>query len=399
MAFQSITFGMTVYGYGFWVEPWSQEFGASRGEIMIGLSLMNGASAALSPFVGRALDQYSIRWIVCIGAVVLAAGFLVISTATGIQTVLASYTLLISIAVVLVGPMSASTLMAKWFTKNRGRAIGLSSVGTSLGGFIMPGVIAFMLIEYGWRQAHVYLAFMALVLIVPLTLWIVRNSPEDKGVPPEAMDEHPNSPVALPDASVWTTKTILKDKTFWTIAAALGLMMMPFSGTIPNLVPYAQEAGISTADASIMMTLLAGGGILSKIIMGSLADRVPLRYLVWTNSLLLGTPIVLLMGDLGYAELLLVSTLIGLSTGGFTPLIGAAIGSRFGPAAFGRVFGLLNPVTLTMALMGPPMMGYIYDATQSYNLALQIFTGMIVASAIVTYFLRITPATHGSKEG
>ena len=31
MIFQAITFGMTVYGFGFWVEPWSAEFGASRG--------------------------------------------------------------------------------------------------------------------------------------------------------------------------------------------------------------------------------------------------------------------------------------------------------------------------------------------------------------------------------
>jgi len=392
MVFQSITFGMTIYGFGFWVEPWSAEFGASRGQIMVGITLMNAASAIMSPFVGRALDKYSIRWIVTIGAIVLAAGFLIISTASGIWTVLASYMLMISIAVVLLGPMTASTLVAKWFTHNRGLAIGLSSVGTSLGGFIMPAVIAYMLIEYGWRQAHVYLAIIALIMIIPVSLWIIRNSPEDKGIPPE------KSPEGLDDANgsisetIWTTSTVLRDRAFWTIAAALGLMMMAFSGTVPNLVPYALEAGISIANASVMMTLLAGGGILSKIVMGSLADRVDLRYLIWTNNLLLGTPILLLMGDPSFTGLLVISALIGLSTGGFTPLIGAAIGTRYGPAAFGRVFGLLNPFTLGFALIGPPMMGYLYDSTGSYNLSLQIFTGAIVASAMVTFFLRIVPA-------
>jgi len=392
MVFQSITFGMTIYGFGFWVEPWSAEFGASRGQIMVGITLMNAASAIMSPFVGRALDKYSIRWIVTIGAIVLAAGFLIISTASGIWTVLASYMLMISIAVVLLGPMTASTLVAKWFTHNRGLAIGLSSVGTSLGGFIMPAVIAYMLIEYGWRQAHVYLAIIALIMIIPVSLWIIRNSPEDKGIPPE------KSPEGLDDANgsisetIWTTSTVLRDRAFWTIAAALGLMMMAFSGTVPNLVPYALEAGISIANASVMMTLLAGGGILSKIVMGSLADRVDLRYLIWTNNLLLGAPILLLMGDPSFTGLLVISALIGLSTGGFTPLIGAAIGTRYGPAAFGRVFGLLNPFTLGFALIGPPMMGYLYDSTGSYNLSLQIFTGAIVASAMVTFFLRIVPA-------
>jgi MFS family permease len=396
MVFQSITFGMTVYGYGFWVEPWSAEFGASRGEIMIGISLMNLVSAILSPFVGHALDKFSIRWIVSLGACALAAGFLLISTATGLGTVLASYMLLVSIAVVLVGPMSASTLMAKWFTRNRGLAIGLSSVGTSLGGFIMPMVIAYMLIEYGWRQAHLYLAIMALVLIIPLTLWVVRNSPEEKGVAPESPLLPPvaetDGKAAASEMPTWTTRTVLRDRTFWTIAAALGLMMMPFSGTVPNLVPYALEAGVSIADAAVMMTLLAGAGILSKIVMGSLADRVPLRFLVWGNNLMLITPILLLMGTPSFAGLLMISALMGLSTGGFTPLIGAAIGARFGPLAFGRVFGLLNPFMLIFALTGPPLMGYLFDETGSYNLPLQIFTGMIIASAIVTFWLRITPA-------
>lgn len=392
MVFQSITFGMTIYGFGFWVEPWSAEFGASRGQIMVGITLMNAASAIMSPFVGRALDKYSIRWIVTIGAIVLAAGFLIISTASGIWTVLVSYMLMISIAVVLLGPMTASTLVAKWFTHNRGLAIGLSSVGTSLGGFIMPAVIAYMLIEYGWRQAHVYLAIIALIMIVPVSLWIIRNSPEDKGIAPEKSPQGPDDANGNISETIWTTSTVLRDRAFWTIAAALGLMMMAFSGTVPNLVPYALEAGISIANASVMMTLLAGGGILSKIVMGSLADRVDLRYLIWTNNLLLGAPILLLMGDPSFTGLLVISALIGLSTGGFTPLIGAAIGTRYGAAAFGRVFGLLNPFTLGFALIGPPMMGYLYDSTGSYNLSLQIFTGAIVASAMVTFFLRIVPA-------
>ena len=392
MIFQAITFGMTVYGFGFWVEPWSAEFGASRGQIMIGITLMNAASAILSPFVGHALDKYSIRWMVSIGAVALAAGFLVISTASGIWTILASYMVLISIAVVLVGPLSSSTLVAKWFTRNRGLAIGLSSVGTSLGGFIMPAVIAFMLIEYGWRLAHVYLAFMALILIIPLTLWIIRNSPEEKGVAPESPTNEPGRSDVETDEQDWTTATVFRDKTFWIIAAALGLMMTAFTGIVPNLVPYALEAGVSVANASVMMALLAGGGILSKIVMGSLADRTDLRYLAWANNLMLGTPILLLMGDPTYTGLLVISALIGLSTGGFTPLIGAAIGSHFGPSAFGRVFGLLNPFTLGFALIGPPMMGYIYDATQSYDLSLQIFAGMITMSAVVVFFLKVKPA-------
>jgi cyanate permease len=75
-------------------------------------------------------------------------------------------------------------------------------------------------------------------------------------------------------------------------------------------------------------------------------------------------------------------------------LIGATIAIHFGQAAFSRVMGLTSPFTMGIGLFGPPMTGYIYDATGTYDLALNILTGMLVIAAVVTFFLKLTPAAR-----
>jgi len=397
LVIQAAAFGVIVYGFGLWVEPWSQEFGASRGEIMFGVTLMNIASALASPLIGHALARYPIRWLVVLGAVLMAAGLVAVSFATGFLFVLAMYMLVFSIVVVLVGPLSASTLMANWFDRSRGLAIGISAIGTSIGGLLLPVLMAWLLLEYGWREAHLYLAALTLVAIIPPALWFIHNSPEDKGVDPEppARVNHEEHTIATPQTpQQWTTEEILRERLFWVLCVSLGLMMMAFMGLMPNLVPYALDAGIDVTRASVMITVLAAGGIVGKLCMGPAADRVDMRYLIWIAILLLGLPTVLLTMNPGYAGLLVISAMVGLSSGGFTRLIGATIAIHFGQAAFSRVMGLTSPFTMGIGLFGPPMNGYIYDATGTYDLALNILTGMLVIAAVVTFFLKLTPAAR-----
>ena len=392
-----VAFGMTVYGFGFWVEPWAQEFGASRGEIMIGITAMNAVSAVISPFLGHALDRYSIRTLTIIGSLLLALGMYLTSIASSIWFILVLYMLVFSIVVVLVGPLSASTLMAKWFDKNRGLAIGIASVGTSIGGLLLPILIGYSLVAYGWRDTHAYLAIMAIVLIIPPVWWVIRNTPEEKGLTPEEPAKLPEG-VAPVSTTSWTTREVLRDRTFLVLALSMGLLMMAFMALVPNLIPYALDSGIDVARASVMMSVLAAGGIVGKLVMGFATDRIQIRVLVWITNILLLSPMLILMGAPGYGGLLAVAGLIGLSSGGFTPLIGATIASRFGPAAFGRIMGLMNPFTLGLGLFGPPVTGFIFDETQSYDLALQIFSVMMVISAIAAFFLITTPKPETADE-
>ena len=66
--------------------------------------------------------------------------------------------------------------------------------------------------------------------------------------------------------------------------------------------------------------------------------------------------------------------------------MGAIVASRFGPAAFGQVQGLIGPF-MTLGAFGAPFAGWIFDRTGSYDLALNIVLLIILPGAIAMVFL------------
>lgn len=394
MVFQALTFGLTIYAFGFWVKPLQAEFGASRAEIMLGMTLLQGVMGFLSPFAGYAMDRRSIRLLVCLGALCMGAGLVLAAYAPNVWVFCGAYGFLVSAGTLLAGPLAGSTLAAKWFRGRRGMAIGWSAVGTSVGGLAMPYIVALLLDDYGWRDTHLILAAILIAIVIPLVWLIVRNTPDDLGVEPDP--EAKLKPGAVPPIThgAWTTRTILREANFWAVAIAFGFLTMVFGGVQANLIPLAEDKGYSTQAAASFMTILAAVGILGKVLYGAAADKVDHRLLFWSAAVVLAVPLILLTGTPSYMMMVLISGLLGFATGGFLPLMGAMLGTRFGPAAFGQVMGLLGPFTTPLAMAGPVLASFVFDRSGSYILAFEIFLGMIVIAALMILLLKPTTKPH-----
>ena len=138
LVFQAVSFGVALYCFTFFVEPWSSEFSVGRGEIMVIFFILQGAMGLLAPFAGRAMDRLPIRALVCGGAVSLALALVLAARATALWQLMAIYGSFVVGGTLLAGPLAAQTLTARWFTRRRGFALGISTVGTSMGGFFLP---------------------------------------------------------------------------------------------------------------------------------------------------------------------------------------------------------------------------------------------------------------------
>ena len=397
MTFQAITFGLTLYVYGFWVQPLTEEFGASRFDIMLGLMLLNVVMGMVAPFAGRAMDIRPIRLLIIGGAVAMSAGFFIAGAAPALWVFVAAYALLVSLGVLLAGPLASSTLAAKWFRGRRGLAIGWSSVGTSIGGLAMPAVVTWLILNEGWRSAHYAMALIVLVVIVPLVWLIVANAPEDKGIEAEPESTNPHMIAKAAKARLWSTREILSERSFWAPAIAFGFLTMVFGGVQAHLVPYVQDREVAGENPAILMSTLAFAGIIGKILFGAATDRFSHRLLFYVASAMLAGALLMLRLQPSFDVLIAASGLLGLATGGFLPLIGAVVAGHFGPIAFGRVMGLLGPFTMPVAVLGPPIAGHIFDLTGSYVRAFELFLGMIVIAGIAVAFLRNADGKSGQR--
>jgi MFS family permease len=394
MLFQAVIFGIGFFCFTFWVAPWRAEFGASRGDVMAILVSAQVIMGCVSPFAGRAMDRLSIRSLIVVGAFGFAAALALSSQATALWQIGVIYGVFFVAGALLAGPLAAQTLAAKWFFGRRGTAIGLSSIGTSLGGFALPVLVTYLLAAYGWRQANLILAALVVVAIVPVVWLVVRNTPKDRGVVPE-----PDLEVAAGMSAhvypSWTTLGILNQRAFWVTVLAFTPMVAAFGAAQQNFAPYTADLGIDAQATSYLVSLMAIVMVGGKIFFGSMSDRWDHRWLYAISITVLVVTLSLMMLDPGYLQLVVISALLGFAAGGFLPLLGAIIGSRFGPAAFGQVMGMVGPFT-TLAAIGPWVAGYLRDTSGSYNSAWQLFLLVVIPAAFTIILLPPRPKPRPS---
>jgi MFS family permease len=397
MLFQAVIFGIGFFCFTFYVAPWRAEFGSSRGDILAILVVVQVVMGAAAPFAGRAMDQLSIRSLIIVGSACFAGALALSAFATALWQIGLTYAVLFVTGALLAGPLAAQTLAAKWFFGRRGTAIGLASVGTSLGGFILPVLVTYLLATVGWRQANLLLAAMVIVTVIPIVWLVVRNTPQDKGVTPEPDTQLPTG-MSAPSFPSWTTLKILKQRAFWVPVLAFTPMMAAMGAAQQNFAPYTADLGIDAQATSYLVSLMAVVMVAGKIFFGALADRWDHRYLYGLAVGVLVATLAFMTLEPSYLQLLIISAMLGFAAGGFLPLLGAIVGSRFGPAAFGQVMGLLGPFT-TLAAVGPWIAGYLRDSQGSYDVAWQIFMLVLIPAAFTIILLTPRPGAQPDQGG
>ncbi|MFT7654156.1 MAG: MFS family permease [Candidatus Azotimanducaceae bacterium] len=379
---QAFSVGILIYSFALFVVPWLEEFSVSRGQIMLAIFALQVSVGLVSPLLGRLLDNRSLRWLFIGGAVCTSSGLLLLSQATAFWQVLLIHATLMPIGMGLCGTLASQTLVSKWFTSNRGMAIGISAMGTSLGGFVFPLVTSSLLVTFAWQGTLMFHAALCFFVLLPLNYLVLSVEP-----PVRELDT--GTDVSL-DNRVWTTPEILKTRMFWLPVIGLVPINAAFGGVQFNLGAYVSDLGMTQSFAAQLIAVTAVSMIVGKFLFGSLGDKMDHRHLYWLMFMFMSLALLMYMGEPGRTELFVAAALQGMATGGVLPMMGIVYASRFGTLSFGRVVGLVNLFLMTGSF-GSILSGWIFDATGSYDVAFKVFLVCIVPAAIAIYWLPPPP--------
>jgi MFS family permease len=331
------------------------------------------------------MDTLSIRGLITAGALCFAAALTLTAYASELWQIATIYGVLVPIGMVMAGPLPAQTLAAKWFSARRGLAIGIVTVGTSLGGLLIPPLVTALQTSMGWRDANLALAALILVVILPPVWLVVRNTPAELGLAGD-IGTQASAKTAEVEYPHWTTKSILSTRIFWVMICAFVPMALAFGAAQQNLAPYAADHGFDTQATAFLVSLMALVMIGAKIFFGAMADRWSHRLLFMVAIGSLAAALSLMRGAVSYDQLMLMVVLLGFAAGAFLPMMGAIVSSWFGAAAFGRVMGLVGPFT-TVAAIGPWIAGQIRDVSGSYDPAWFWLSVMLLIAVAATLML------------
>ena len=330
-----------------------------------------------------------------VGALMLATGYGLLSQITAMWQFYFIAGTLLAIGGSTMGGQSSSKLVANWFVKKRGVALGVATMGISGSGVLMPALSSFLIDEFGWRQSYMIYAISILVLVIPVILIWVVTRPEDIGQLPDGeiiIKDAP--PVATEPQTEWTSAAILKSSNFWLIALTFSILTGVFQAILLHMVPQFMDMGFDIEEAAFALSVAATLGVLGKILFGWLTDNFHPRVAVWVciATQAAGALGILMFDD--YLLLLTASAIYGFGMGGVVPLNGAISGAAFGRLSFGRVLGLMRPATLPIQGATTPVAGWIYDQTGNYLYAFEMYFGawLIAAIAIALVKLPDSPA-------
>lgn len=381
LVIQGVSVGILIYCFALFSLPWLDEFDASRRDVMITVSVLQIGMGVFGPIVGRVLDQFSFKWVVLVGLATLMVGLALVRVSTALWQVWLIYGTLMPLATILMGTLASQTLVAKWFTTDRGLALGISAMGTSLGGIIFPWLVAGWILEFGWREAISTLMIVAVVLVVPLTLLVLRRDPPEQGAPGTVPGDE------TPVGRIWTAREILTTSLFWIPFLSLVPLNMGFGALQFNLGVFTRDLGLDDAAAAPLIMISSVCMIIGKLFFGWLGDRLDHRILFWIAIALLACACLFLLLTDTYAGLVLGVICMGLSGGGILPMMGIIFGARFGAASFGRVMGFVM-LNVTFGSLAPILAGWVYDATGSYDPAL---IGLLVLAVPAVIAMRWLP--------
>ncbi|UCC53898.1 MAG: MFS transporter, partial [Anaerolineaceae bacterium] len=200
----------------------TEEFAWLRAETALIFSVSMVVFAATSLFAGMAMDRWGARLVFAIGAAILALGLLLSSLIQTLGQLILTYGVIAGLGITILGLGPQAGLLATWFRRRLGLAIGLAFAGTGLGTLTLTPGVELIIANWGWRVAYRVLAALALLLI-PLVLIFIRRSPRTFSLRAGEKSETTRRRRSRLQRRNWTMSAAVRTRAFWlVIIAAFG---------------------------------------------------------------------------------------------------------------------------------------------------------------------------------
>lgn len=344
-----------------------------------------------SPVTGLALDRFGARATFSVGAALLALGLFSSSQTASFWQLALTYGVVAGLGITVLGLGQQTALVARWFRRRRGLAIGLAFAGTGLGALLLVPFTQYLIENWSWRSGFFVLGLLAAATI-PLILLLVRDRPTVTDVGRTSSGKMRSAAQLEGD---WGFAEAARTRRFWLVLlAALGAMA-PIRMLTVHQLAIMNDAGIALRSGAAAIGLAGLITAMAFILSGALSDRigrVP-AYALGGVSILVS---LYLLGNLDSESpawiLWLYAIGLGLGEGSRSSLVTAAMSDLFPGEALGVLNGAVGSAFGAGAALFPWLAGYLYDRSDSYVTALWL-AGLMVIVSVVSLFLASRLAT------
>lgn len=367
--------GIMFYGLPFFYDFWVQEFGWTRATVTSGNAFAKVFVGLLGFFAGWLIDRYGPRRLMLAGILMGGIAVIGLSQMTQLWHFYIFY-LFNALGYMCGGPLPNQVLISRWFSKSRGKAMGIAYLGIGIGGMLVPQAARWLNAHFGWHLALMILGMAMIAIAFPMA-WFVKENPEVN--PQEKLPEENKIPLT----------GILKSWPFYLLVIGSMCSIGAVSGTSQNLkLFFSLDLKYSQGEAANVISLMLASSIFGRLFMGWLADRIPKKYVMVLIYCLVAGSIPLLYYVSTPGVVYLFAILFGIGLGGDYMIIPLMAAELFGVRVMGRVMGIILTMDGLGEAFAPMLVGWLRDKSGSYANG---FAALIVLAAIGTVAIVFLP--------
>jgi MFS family permease len=390
--FHALFGGLYHTGISLYFLPFKRTFEISSTQLSLAFAIRSLEGGLEGPILGYLVDKVGPKLIVFFGIVVGGVGFILLSFTHSFTMFLIVFLGFLTIG--FSTPFHGVTASINyWFRKRLGIAMSLATVGSAIGGVLITPLIAWLILNFGWRVAATVSGILILVIGIPLSflIRIPRGNEalqEEGNIAEDASSSEQESVVFDGD---FTVKEAIHTKAYWLLSLSIGLRLMAQSALMVHMVPMLVSKDNSEAVAAVLVAVLSLIRLPAIIGAGLLSDRwsrTKTSALSMFSGLAAGLVILLGPGGL-WTGLAFAFLFAGAQA--CNSVTWALVGQFFGRKNFGTLRGGVTLVQSVMSTAGPLGAGVVFDLTGNYNFAFAAISITYVIATIMFWTLNAPP--------
>jgi MFS family permease len=369
-----------------------EDFAWNRGDSAGVQSMALITYTVLAPLVGGLIDRFGPRRVVVPGILVLALGLILCRTIENLTQFYLFYGVVMGSGITCIGIVTYSAILAHWFEKRRGLASGLAVSGMGLGTFVLVPLSQSLISMWGWRLTFVVLGGLVLIIVLPLNALFLRHKPLEMGQCVDGFEDNTafnqggSCAMEANDTEFrWTSRKVVSSARFWALMTFSFFSIIGIYVVVVHSVRFLVDQGVAKMTAALILAMVGAISSVFRIFWGWLSDRIgrEITYTMGISCGFLGVSSLLLFEPFR-SPLLIYSFFVffGMGWGVTAPMFMAVSADLFQGRIYGLIYGFVEAAVGIGAAFGSWVAGFIFDRTQSYQMAFVLVIVCMLLSCI-----------------
>jgi predicted MFS family arabinose efflux permease len=277
---------------------------------------------------------------------------------------------------------TATTTIARYFTKSRGKALSTCWFGLSTAEFILPVLIVYLLTIFTWQSIWISISILILIFLPIISFILIKKLNFD------SREETNDKDLKDRNIKQWKRIEVLKDYRFYIIC--LNMLAMPWIATgvfvYQSFITESKGWGSFVIAQSFMVYSILS--VITLLASGFLIDKFTSRkLLIFTNIPLLFSALVLIFFNNPLTAFIFLG-LIGISNGLANVLGSSTWAEIYGVKYIGSIKALTTALMVFSTAFGTALFGLLIDRGYSIEQIALVSFVYILTSIILLFFVR-----------